>query len=67
LKLLDGFKRYLEMKIENNWLQQQINPMHAKWLISNGKAEFSTAKISDFCFLDMKDKEKSEIFATFVV
>jgi hypothetical protein len=39
--------------------------MHAKWLISNRSAELSTAKISDFCFLDMK--EKSEIFATFVV
>ena len=47
--------------------QQQINPMHAKWLISSGSAEFSPAKISDFCFLDMKDKEKSEIFAIFVV
>jgi len=45
LKLLDGFKRYLEMKIENNWLQQQINPMHAKRLISNRSAELSTAKI----------------------
>jgi len=41
--------------------------MHAKWFISNGSAELSTAKISDFCFLDMKDKEKSEIFAIFVV
>jgi len=51
----------------NYLLQQQINPMHGKWLISNGKAELSPAKISDFCFLDMKDKEKSEIFAIFVV
>jgi hypothetical protein len=41
--------------------------MHAKWLISNESVEFSPAKISDFCFLDMKDKENSEIFATFVV
>jgi hypothetical protein len=41
--------------------------MHAKWLILNGSVEFNTAKISDFCFLDMKDKEKSEIFAIFVV
>ena len=41
--------------------------MHAKWLISSGSAELSTAKISDRCFLDMKNKEKSEIFAIFVV
>jgi hypothetical protein len=41
--------------------------MHGKWLISNISAELSPAKISDFCFLDMKDKEKSKIFATFVV
>jgi hypothetical protein len=41
--------------------------MHGKCLISNGKAELSPAKISDICFLDMKDKEKSEIFAIFVV
>ena len=51
----------------NYLLQQQINPMHGKWLISSGSAKLSTAKISDFCFLDMKDKENSEIFATFVV
>jgi hypothetical protein len=41
--------------------------MHGKWLISNGNAEFSPAKISDFCFLDMKVKEKIRNFATFVV
>jgi len=41
--------------------------MHGKWLIPNRSAELSPAKISDFCFLDMKNKEKSEIFAIFVV
>jgi len=32
--------------MNNYTLQQQINPMHGKWLISNRSAVLNTAKIS---------------------